>query len=79
MSDITVKTTAGFNNLGVYAKRGSEIVVSAERAKDLLRAGLIEDYTVQKSASAPDNKQAPVAENKSAPTPKAKRVVQPKT
>ncbi|MCY1522019.1 hypothetical protein D9M68_568630 [compost metagenome] len=59
MTDVSVKTKAGFINQGVYAKRGSTIVVSEERAKELLRGGLIEDFAGEKAAPPPENKPAP--------------------
>ena len=78
MTDIQVKTKAGFNNDGVYAKRGSTITVTELRAKELYRNGLIEDFAGLKAAEAPDNKSAPQPDNKAAPTPKPQRAAKPK-
>ena len=71
MPDIEVMTTKGFNNQGVYVKRGRPIIVDELRARDLLRNGLIEDYKGKaaapaqgKAAEAPENKQAPKPANK---------------
>lgn len=64
MADVKVKTVKGFNNDGVYAKRGSSITVDEQRARDLLRNGLIEEYDV-KNAEEPENKKAPEPANKS--------------
>lgn len=63
MPEVNVKTIKGFNNGGVYAKRGSTISVDEQRARDLLLNGLIEDYDVKKAAE-PENKKAPEPANK---------------
>lgn len=63
MPEVSVKTIKGFNNDGVYAKRGSTIKVDEQRARDLLRNGLIEEYDVKK-AQEPENKKAPDPANK---------------
>lgn len=67
MTDIDVKTTKGFNNEGKYAKRGSTITISPQRAKDLYANGLIEDPKLESQAPAPESKKAPEAANKAAP------------
>jgi hypothetical protein len=67
--EITVKTVKAFDNAGVFTLPGSDISVDEIRAGELLRNGLIEDYTV-KSANKPDNKKAPEPNNKAAPKPK---------
>jgi len=72
MPEVNVKTVKGFNNEGVYAKRNSEITVDEQRARDLLRNGLIEEYDM-KQASEPQNKQAPEPTNKSGKPPAAKK------
>lgn len=72
MTDIKLKTIKGFEWRGSYAPPRSDIEASELDARELLRNGLIEDYTV-KSAEPPDNKQAPEAENKSAPKPSTKK------
>lgn len=72
MPEVTVKTVKGFNNQGVYAKRGSEITVDEQRARELHRNGLIEEYDM-KQASDPDNKQAPEPANKAGKPPAAKK------
>jgi hypothetical protein len=63
MPEVSVKTIKGFNNDGVYAKRGSTITVDEQRARDLLRNGLIEEYDMKK-AEEPENKKAPDPANK---------------
>lgn len=63
MPEVSVKTIKGFNNDGVYAKRGSTITVEEQRARELHRNGLIEDYDM-KSAQEPENKKAPEPANK---------------
>ncbi|MCY1452669.1 hypothetical protein D9M71_696070 [compost metagenome] len=47
----------------MYAKRNTEITVDEQRARDLLRNGLIEEYDVKK-AEEPENKKAPEPANK---------------
>jgi len=66
MADVKVKTLKGFNNQGVYAKRGSTIKVSVERAKELALHGLIEEPKVEKAKADPQNKQASMPANKAA-------------
>lgn len=63
MPDVKVKTIKGFNNGDVYAKRNTEITVDEQRARDLLRNGLIEEFDVKK-AEEPENKKAPEPANK---------------
>lgn len=72
MADVKVKTLKGFNNQGVYAKRGSTITVSVERAKELALLGLIEDPKVQKARAEPHNKMASQPANK-APSQSAEK------
>ncbi len=72
MPEVSVKTIKGFNNDGVYAKRGSTITVDEQRARDLHRNGLIEDYDM-KNAPEPDNKKAPEPTNKGGKAPAAKQ------
>lgn len=72
MSEVSVKTIKGFNNDGVYAKRGSTIKVDEQRARDLLRNGLIEEYDMKKAEES-ENKKAPEPTNKGAKPPAAKQ------
>lgn len=69
MTDIKVKTIKGFEWRGDYARPGSDIETSELDARELLRNGLIEDYSV-KAAVATENKKAPEPDNKSAPKQK---------
>ncbi|GEM_PF-884864 len=64
MADVKVKTLKGFNNQGVYAKRGSTITVSVERAKELALLGLTEEPKVEKARAEPQNKMASKPANK---------------
>lgn len=66
MADVNVKTLKGFNNQGVYAKRGTTITVSVERAKELAQLGLVEEPEVEKAKADPQNKQASKPANKAA-------------
>ncbi|MFK3973771.1 hypothetical protein ACI2KS_23950 [Pseudomonas sp. NPDC087358] len=63
MNTIDVKTVKAFDNAGEFVNPGRTIPVDEIRAGELLRNGLIEDYTV-KASSTPANKQAPRPENK---------------
>jgi hypothetical protein len=72
MSDIKLKTIKGFEWRGAYAPPRSDIEANELDARELLRNGLIEDYTV-KSAETPENKNAPAPDNKSAPKPGTKK------
>ncbi|MGO0633438.1 hypothetical protein ACTORR_26020 [Pseudomonas sp. SAR267] len=72
MPEVSVKTIKGFNNDGVYAKRGSTITVDEQRARDLFRNGLIEEYDLKK-AQEPENKKAPEPANKAAKPPASKQ------
>lgn len=73
MANVKVKTLKGFINEGVYAKRGSTISVSPERAKELALNGLIEETKVEKSKAEPQNKQASKPANKAAAKPAEKK------
>ncbi|WP_192980732.1 hypothetical protein [Pseudomonas sp. EggHat1] len=73
MADVKVKTLKGFNNQGVYAKRGSTIKVSVERAKELALLGLVEEPKVEKAKAEPQNKQASKPANKAAAKPTEKK------
>lgn len=72
MPEVSVKTIKGFNNDGVYAKRGSTITVDEQRARELHRNGLIEEYDM-KNAQESDNKKAPEPTNKGGKPPSAKQ------
>ncbi|MCW8278922.1 hypothetical protein IMF27_28240 [Pseudomonas sp. PCH199] len=72
MTDIKLKTIKGFEWRGAYAPPRSDIEASELDARELLRNGLVEDYTV-KAAESPENKSAPDPENKSAPKPSTKK------
>lgn len=72
MTDIKLKTVKGFEWRGSYAPPRSDIEASEMDARELLRNGLIEDYTV-KAATPVENKKAPEPENKSAPKPGTKK------
>ena len=72
MTDIKLKTIKGFEWRGTYAPPRSAIEACELDARELLRNGLIEDYTV-KAAEAPENKKASEPDNKSAPKPGAKK------
>jgi len=73
MAEVKVKTLKGFNNQGVYAKRGSTIKVSVERAKELALLGLVEEPKVEKAKAEPQNKQASKPANKAAAQPAEKK------
>lgn len=73
MADVNVKTLKGFNNQGVYAKRGTTITVSVERAKELAQLGLVEEPKVEKAKADPQNKQASKPANKAAAKPADKK------
>lgn len=73
MAEVKVKTLKGFNNQGVYAKRGSTITLSVERAKELAQLGLIEEPKVEKAKAEPQNKQASKPANKAAAKPAEKK------
>ena len=73
MADVKVRTLKGFNNQGVYAKRGSTIKVSVERAKELALLGLVEEPKVEKAKAEPQNKQASKPANKAAAKPAEKK------
>ncbi len=73
MADVKVITLKGFNNQGVYAKRGSTIKVSVERAKELALLGLVEEPRVEKAKAEPQNKQASKPANKAAAKPAEKK------
>lgn len=73
MADVKVKTLKGFNNQGMYAKRGSTISVSVERAKELALLGLVEEPKVEKAKAEPQNKQASKPANKAAAKPAEKK------
>ncbi|MFN3766825.1 MAG: hypothetical protein ACK4TD_00510 [Ectopseudomonas guguanensis] len=73
MADVKVKTLKGFNNQGVYAKRGSTISVSVERAKELALLGLVEEPKVEKAKAESQNKQASKPANKAAAKPAEKK------
>lgn len=60
MSYVSLK---GFLNGADYQKRGRPIDVSGERARELLRLGLI-GASAGKAAPTPDNKMTPAPENK---------------
>lgn len=66
MSAVKVKTLKGFNNQGVYAKRGSTITVELERARELARNGLVEEPKVEKAKASSQNKAAAKPDNKAA-------------
>ena len=72
MTDIKLKTVKGFEWRGVYAPPRSAIEASELDARELLRNGLIEDYTVE-AAKVPENKKASEPDNKSAPKPGTKK------
>ena len=72
MTDIKLKTIKGFEWRGAYAPPRSAIEASELDARELLRNGMIEDYTV-KAADPPENKKAPELDNKSAPKPGTKK------
>lgn len=61
---VNLKTLKGFNNEGVYAKRGSTIQASELRAQQLERNGLVERLH-EKVAAEPENKAKQKPENKS--------------
>lgn len=69
MTEVSVKTLKGFNNQGVYAKRGSTIKVTVERAKELAQLGLVEEHEVEKAKAEPQNKQASKPANKGVAKP----------
>ncbi|MNE13136.1 hypothetical protein D3C76_1030380 [compost metagenome] len=72
MTDIKLKTVKGFEWRGAYAPPRSAIEASELDARELLRNGLIEDYTV-KAAEPVENKKAPEPDNKSEPKPNTKK------
>ncbi|MNC12097.1 hypothetical protein D3C75_598100 [compost metagenome] len=72
MTDIKLKTVKGFEWRGAYAPPRSDIEASELDARELLRNGLIEDYTV-KAAEPVENKKAPEPDNKSEPKPNTKK------
>ena len=71
MTDIKLKTIKGFEWRGAYAPPRSDIEATELDARELLRNGMVEDYTV-KATDPPENKKAPELDNKSAPKPGTK-------
>lgn len=72
MTDIKLKTIKGFEWRGTYAPPRSDIEAAELDARELLRNGMVEDYTV-KAADPPESKKAPELDNKSAPKPSTKK------
>jgi hypothetical protein len=72
MNDIKLKTIKGFEWRGAYSPPRSDIEASELDARELLRNGLVEDYTV-KAADSLENKSAPDPVNKLAPKPGTKK------
>ncbi|MBO9859389.1 hypothetical protein [Xanthomonas sp. A1809] len=67
--DMKYMALKGFLDPSGYQKRGTEWTGSPERAKELLRGGLIAEFDGAKAAPTAENKMAPPAKNKGRKAP----------